>query len=321
MNKIFNIVHDNIPNSQIISIKKLNIAITNEVYVCCYKIKNNKFKVIIKIFGIDTDKFIDRKKENIIVKVLSDYNIGSTLITHFTYNNKTEQMGRIEKFIDGKTLSCNDINNKSIAKLISKKMAIFHKIEVPINKEPMLISMINRFFKMICCDIYKKQLIINGVNINDITYCINFLNKKIHKSKSPIMLCHNDLQENNIIMTPDNELIFIDMEYGGYNYIFYDIVNHFYEQCFDYDINLNPYFQYNDNFPSIEKQKLFLLEYDKYNNINIQDFCDELLIYKIASNLFWSLWALLNINNTTQFNHLKYFLIRFDLCYNLIKSY
>lgn len=49
---------------------------------------------------------------------------------------------------------------------------------------------------------------------------------------STVVFCHNDLLCGNVIIKPgDEDVDFIDFEYGGANYRSFDIGNHFNEQC------------------------------------------------------------------------------------------
>ena len=77
---------------------------------------------------------------------------------------------------------------------------------------------------------------------------------------SPVVFCHNDLQEGNILLreTQDiepsakdsgkilnkkkNNLVIIDYEYCSYNYRGFDFANHFCEWIFDYTNQSPPYF-------------------------------------------------------------------------------
>lgn len=102
------------------------------------------------------------------------------------------------------------------------------------------------------------------------TFCRSYLSQ-LH---SPVVFCHNDLQEGNILIKnnalPSNSadvaadrydrlnassLIIIDYEYCAYNYRSYEIANHFIEWIFDYSVPDFPYFSLlPDQYPSEEQQ-------------------------------------------------------------------
>merc|ERR1739838_1262719 len=96
---------------------------------------------------------------------------------------------------------------------------------------------------------------------------------------SEVVLCHNDLQEGNILIVekdPERRLInglfveenigdeirMIDFEYAAYNHRGFDLSQHFTEYCYDYDVDEFPNFVKDANaYPSKERQMQFYLSY------------------------------------------------------------
>lgn len=78
------------------------------------------------------------------------------------------------------------------------------------------------------------------------------------KQKSPVVFCHNDLQEGNILIkeSSDNKnIVIIDYEYCSYNYRGFDFANHMCEWLYDYSNEKHPYFWSRPgNFPKIQQQ-------------------------------------------------------------------
>jgi choline/ethanolamine kinase len=81
--------------------------------------------------------------------------------------------------------------------------------------------------------------------------------------KSPVVFCHNDLQEGNILLRVDSqtsqlprpELVVIDFEFCSYNYRGFDVANHMCEWLYDYTNENPPYFWVShDNYPSQRQQ-------------------------------------------------------------------
>ena len=64
---------------------------------------------------------------------------------------------------------------------------------------------------------------------------------------SPVVLAHNDAQENNVLINLDNneDMMLIDFEYGGWNPMAYDIANYF-NECICENEQLKSYQQ---NYP------------------------------------------------------------------------
>src|SRR5699024_10152436 len=96
---------------------------------------------------------------------------------------------------------------------------------------------------------------------------------------SPIVFCHNDLQEGNILLPSDekistlkstklhhfeNHIVFIDFEFCAYNYRGFDLGNHFCERMFDYSNPEWPHFYvYEGQYPGEEDKRYFVREYLK----------------------------------------------------------
>lgn len=90
-------------------------------------------------------------------------------------------------------------------------------------------------------------------NLNIIFFYVTYKysdKKKIFSSvvkqhKYPVVFCHNDLQEGNILMrlnSEKTELVIIDFEYCSYNYRGFDIANHFMEWHYNYTEPNYPFF-------------------------------------------------------------------------------
>jgi ethanolamine kinase len=249
------------------NITKLTGGITNYVY----KVDN----YIVRIYGDNTDKIIDRHIEKNIINELSVLQLAPKIILD-------TKCGRIEEYFDA--VPVKSINNCNL-KLIAKKINEVHNSNININKEPILLTKIQFF---------KTQ--IKG-NYN----CINIIDKFLEKNPIndiDVCFCHNDLNFTNILINYDIHLI--DYEYASYNYRHYEIANLFCEfMGIDVDIL---------KFPSDEQQNIFLNKYSNKLNKN------KIKFYVNYSHIFWALWALYQHENSNQdFNYLKYCQKRINL--------
>ncbi|RWS24442.1 ethanolamine kinase 2-like protein [Leptotrombidium deliense] len=118
-------------------------------------------------------------------------------------------------------------------------------------------------------------------------------------SDSPVVFCHNDILPANIIYDEsEQEIKFIDYEYGCYNYQAFDIGNHFneYAGIVDFDESY---------LPDKEHQIKWIREYLKFyrhftenSNSTKIDECnvDKLYIqvnqFAACSHLLWGIWCL-----------------------------
>ena len=79
------------------------------------------------------------------------------------------------------------------------------------------------------------------------------------RHKYPVVFCHNDMQEGNILLrqnTRKPELVLIDFEYCSYNYRAFDIANHFVEWQYDYTAAEYPFFHERAGSGPTKEQKV-----------------------------------------------------------------
>lgn len=70
--------------------------------------------------------------------------------------------------------------------------------------------------------------------------------KLIPRQPNTLRLCHNDLNNLNIMMD-DNNTYLIDYEYSRYNHLAYDIANFLNESSINYTEETFPYFKFEDH--------------------------------------------------------------------------
>ncbi|GAB0095267.1 choline/ethanolamine kinase [Sergentomyia squamirostris] len=121
----------------------------------------------------------------------------------------------------------------------------------------------------------------------------------------------------------DPELMIIDFEYCSYNYRGFDLANHFIEWTFDYASNENyPFYTHKPHqFPNQEQKDRFILAYlrklhdnDDYQvtEEEMREIQKEIDCFTIASNLFWSLWSIVNVYQEIEFGYWSYANCRID---------
>uniref|UniRef100_A0A8B9KVR7 ethanolamine kinase n=1 Tax=Astyanax mexicanus TaxID=7994 RepID=A0A8B9KVR7_ASTMX len=162
----------------------------------------------------------------------------------------------------------------------------------------------------------------------------------LESTQSPVVFCHNDLQEGNILLLSGREnmdkqkLMLIDFEYSSYNYRGFDIGNFFCEWTYDYTCDVSPYFKTTTkNYPTKAQQmhffKSYLLEYDPgIANLSEEDqlkLREDMLVevnrFALASHFFWGLWSIIQARiSTIEFGYLDYAMARFDSYFELKKE-
>jgi len=202
--------------------------------------------------------------------------------------------GFIYGFLHGQVLNHQDLRNKKISQLIAKKLSEWHKINLvdSNDKVPTLLPTLNKWF---------NHLLLNNDNDNDndntddssspknykknkgnhldpslisfIRDQLNLLEQKIESIPGIVQIafCHNDILSANIILQPDNNYIeLIDFEYASFNYIAFDIANHFCEWAgFDCDYEqlmpnkadqlewISFYLKYNEDYHDMTSKELY----------------------------------------------------------------
>ncbi|XP_055540627.1 choline/ethanolamine kinase isoform X2 [Wyeomyia smithii] len=119
----------------------------------------------------------------------------------------------------------------------------------------------------------------------------------------------------------DPQLMIIDFEYCAYNYRGFDLANHFLEWTFDYTKPEAPFFYHKpEQYPTKEQKDKFTAEYlaQSYPGgpaPTTQDLAEidrEVKCFTMASHLFWSLWAIVNVYQEIEFGYWEYAICRLN---------
>ncbi|CAH8562274.1 unnamed protein product [Schistosoma rodhaini] len=212
--------------------------------------------------------------------------------------------GRIEEYIESRPLTTQEL--PLIIEVAARHMASFHKLSMPFSKTPsFIIRMFDKYLSQLTSTpehLHRpspnfssntlSKLQSKGFSFANDGHILtepsyeearnmvyelslieeyNWIKEKfeVHYAEVfPIVFCHNDFQENNLLLLNDPEvekfyrILPIDFEYSGYNYRAFDIGNHFNEWCYDYTNPNRPnYFHNIENYPDRSKQKLFWKSY------------------------------------------------------------
>ncbi|KAK8777521.1 hypothetical protein V5799_029136 [Amblyomma americanum] len=240
-----------------------------------------------------------------------------------------------------RALTLQQLKDPEISLLIANKLARVHVLQAPLVKEPTwLFNNMKRWLK------YARSIKVDTVPIKnqnmavklltfDLAAEVSWLKGFLAKTESPIVFCHNDLQEGNILFMDgpgpkEENMVFIDYEYCAYNYRGFDIANHFCEWMYDYSYPEHPYFKaLPEDYPSVEHQRLFI---DRY--LSTYTMCQTLTqdhaqptsklysadyvlrearVFTLASHLFWTLWSIFNAHTSKiKFGYWEYGQARLD---------
>ncbi|CAF3807633.1 unnamed protein product [Adineta steineri] len=262
--------------------------------------------LVIKIFGSNTELFIDRSSEmNAMIKLSENKVLSQRVLIEF--NN-----GLIYEYASGRACSREDVRKDNISKLIAIKLAQFHNVPMTKNETPHTITLIRKFIKLINENKNKTE------DISKYMSDIDIIEKRIlpHLIPNPLIgkdlvLCHNDLLVKNIIYNDKTDKIsFIDFEYTYLNYALFDIANHFVEYAGVDNADFTLY-------PTRDEQKRWLKFYFQTRGMNEQIIDDNLchLVdqFSALAHLMWGLWALVQSNiSSLDFDYVNYAKLRLD---------
>lgn len=277
------------------SIDRITSAMTNFIFCISYSARE---KYLLRIYGDEGDSFIDRALEMEYLSWLGEKRLSPKLLGSFSN-------GRIEEYVESRTLTHNDIRNPNFSARIASEMHRLH--------DHMQACSIKSNIGVIEKMIYFYDSLKFDEALSSLPFCtLTLINKMNERMKQyPLQFCHNDLQYGNIIVRPDNSIMFLDYEYGGYGVSLYDIANHFCEWMASYEEG--SFVLDASKFPSKKEQIHFL------NNYFVEPFDAESILAQIdyfvhVSHLFWGLWGLYQAKHCKiNFDYHKYAMQRLSL--------
>ena len=252
--------------------------------------------------------------------------------------------GRVEEFIENaRTWGVVDLRDPARGAAAMRAMAMLHAAPLPAERFPAGTPALPKNLRMWAATAEKaaKQLIAGGgrkgllaaaIDIPSLVSVeVEWMLQFLQQLDSPIVFCHNDLQEGNLmevagglggageggagsvgkVAGPLGEVKVVDYEYGGYNYRGFDWGNFFCEIACDNFVEQYPGFCLNpDKYPSDEQQKVLLQAYLRGREPAAGEM-DAMIVeansFAMASHLFWTLWAVAQAADTTiKWGYLEY---------------
>uniref|UniRef100_A0A8C0P4F0 Ethanolamine kinase n=1 Tax=Canis lupus familiaris TaxID=9615 RepID=A0A8C0P4F0_CANLF len=267
--------------------------------------------------------------ESVMFAILAERSLGPKLYGIFP-------QGRLEQFIPSRRLDTEELSLPDISAEIAEKMATFHGMKMPFNKEPKwLFGTMEKYLNQVLRIKFAgeprvKQL--HRLLRYNLPLELQYLRSLLESTPSPVVFCHNDCQEGNILMLEGREnsekqrLMLIDFEYSSYNYRGFDIGNHFCEWMYDYTYEKYPFFRANIlKYPTRKQQLHFISNYlaafqNEFENLSNEEKSiieEEMLLevnrFALASHFFWGLWSIVQAKiSSIEFGYMDYAQARFD---------
>ncbi|CAL8084232.1 unnamed protein product [Calicophoron daubneyi] len=346
---------------------------------------NEPRKVLIRVYGEVLRSSVESTVLDAVnFALLSEKRMGPQLIGVFSG-------GRIEEYIEqSRPLTTAELSLSEVIEKTAYHMGRIHALNMPFCKQPtFILKMLEKFLGQLTGRLEPPHRPVSSVStssfvaleqeydaepyLDNSSHSPNFnvvheLTNKLQlmeeyewlksklfmngKNAFPVVFCHNDFQENNILVLNDPakdgcyEMLPIDFEYSGYNFRGFDIGNHFNEWCYEYGIPHPPYFKKDSSkYPTWEQQEKFWEIYltsfrtSRRNSVSFthsgheesdltengvekpadfQKLWIETAYGSLYSHLFWAAWSLIQSQiSSIQFHFDAYAVARMDDYYKM----
>ncbi len=208
---------------------------TNSLFKCTLGFSETsssgtRFPVLVRVFGGEGS--IDRVQDNAVFISLSKSGLGPKC--HGLFAN-----GRVEEFLqEFRSLLYEELSDERISHAIAAELARVHHFQPPSavlgpRPEPSLWRQLWGWHKdalQVSFEAGTSQAaLLEALHLDQAECELRELQAQVQDTW-PLAFCNNDLNAENIMVNSDSGKIFlIDFEYGGINYIAFEIANHFNE--------------------------------------------------------------------------------------------
>ncbi|KAM6936919.1 choline/ethanolamine kinase [Xenentodon cancila] len=284
-------------------------------------------QVLLRVYGAILQGVDSLVLESVMFAILAERTLGPKLYGIFPE-------GRLEQYLPNTRMRTDQLSDPAISAEIATKLARFHEMVMPFNKEPKwLFGTIDKYMDQVMkinfvreahLKKYKKLMKLN------LPAELDSLRSLLAATPSPVVFCHNDVQEGNVLMleerdhTSTEKLMLIDFEYSSYNYRGFDFGNHFCEWMYDYTYNEWPFYKATpSNYPTREQQLIFIRSYLAEQRRHSESAVDQTQVeenmmieanrYALASHFLWGLWSIIQAKiSKIEFGYMDYAQSRFD---------
>ncbi|KAJ8470921.1 hypothetical protein OPV22_025264 [Ensete ventricosum] len=301
-----------VANSEALEVVHLKGAMTNEVYQVNWPTLSKdgvSRKVLVRIYGEGVDVFFDREDEIRTFECMSRHGQGPLLLGRFAN-------GRVEEFINARTLSAADLRDPEVSALIASKLKEFHNLDMPGPRKVFLWERLRNWLGQaltLCPSEEAKEFRLDTLD-EEIATLENILSTEDQSTG----FCHNDLQYGNIMIDEESrQVTIIDYEYASFNPVAYDLANHFCEMAANYHTETPHILDFN-KYPDVEERKRFIQIYLTTSGESLKDTEVEKMLqaiekYALASHLLWGLWGVISEHvNEIDFEYMDYARQRFQ---------
>ncbi|XP_077035443.1 choline/ethanolamine kinase isoform X3 [Agelaius phoeniceus] len=309
-------------------------GLSNLLYKCALpehvqSVGDEPRQVLLRVYGAILQGVDSLVLESVMFAILAERALGPRLFGVFP-------QGRLEQYLPSRRLRTEELRDPRVSAEIAVTMARFHGMAMPFNKEPKWLfgtmeGYLQQISELTFSEPAQLQQLeqLRGYNLEQEMRSLRDL---LEATPSPVVFCHNDVQEGNILLLAGREassdrLMLIDFEYSSYNYRGFDLGNHFCEWVYSYSHEGWPCFQaHPEHYPSRQQQLHFIRHYlsaalsggagrapqEEQARLE-EEMLREIERFTLASHFFWGLWSVVQAKiSTIHFGYLDYAQSRFQ---------
>mmetsp|Transcript_12923 Transcript_12923/g.31950 ORF Transcript_12923/g.31950 Transcript_12923/m.31950 type:complete len:343 (+) Transcript_12923:540-1568(+) len=254
---------------------------------------------LLRIYGRGTQRFFDRAAELARFARLADRGLGPRLLGSYPW-------GRVEEFLPARPMEAEEIRRDGVARKIAHLVARLHLLEPTSDDQEGWEWRLCKWLAELGDDVSLVGRAREGLQLVRARLAASSGGGALDEAKAfcdELVFCHNDLLGANILVADGGRgdccgaMHVIDYEYASLNPRGYDLANHFCEYAgFETDCS---------QYPSRGHQMAFVRAYcaeldpgrsvsEQFLNAVVQ----RLVIYAMASDLFWGTWGLLQARHS-----------------------
>ncbi|KAG7668878.1 hypothetical protein Ndes2526B_g00589 [Nannochloris sp. 'desiccata'] len=308
-----------------IEVSVISGGISNALYKLTPPSSPSLSPIALRIYGIGTDKFVDREKEVKTMQLLHLNGFGPAILGLFTN-------GRIESFLSMRCLTPDEMSSPNFSKHIATTLYKFHSVDAE-NRPATAVTPFTRIYewldiaeKLDFSDDPKKLSAFQKFDFIELKKEVEAVEAAAAPLKSPIVFAHNDLLSGNIMIPLENnscessnkmdKMTFIDFEYSGWAPRGFDLGNHFCEYAgFECDYDKYPDRHIAGTFLRAYLTEEAILLSQRKNSGHGTSVSDEAVaiavaeanVYSLAAHQYWGIWALIQARwSKIDFDYMEY---------------
>ncbi|XXQ34249.1 Aminoglycoside phosphotransferase domain-containing protein [Plasmodiophora brassicae] len=277
-----------------------------------------------------TSGLIDRPYEQRVFAFLADTGFAPKL---FGANGEF----RAEQYIRGVSLTVEEFGRPATLEVVGDLIGQFHSLEPPPDVTRYSPGCERPANVLEQCDQWVRTALdaaqhANPELVDRLRRCKDEFDRIVRPlllmAQSPVVFCHNDVQEGNVIRSDDNEYFLIDYEYAAWNFRAYDLANSLCETVIDNQADNEHGFAIRpDLAPSPDAIRGMAVSYLKrvqaltprgrrrsITSSAVDALIEEVKLFKPVSHLLWAAWAVAKVHGSAiEFGYAQYARARLDL--------